>query len=540
MPPVGSSDSAMLASGERTIVLLGAGASADAGLPLTTKLASQIVEAANQEVLEGYSRAQPDWLRALNMVYSQMVGYQGARGDNPLRAVNIETLISAVRLLSKRDEHEVAPFVASWTAALDTFGSTGLPPFAARDILSVISEQIAGRTAFGEKKIGEAIARIAVAAVRPDLSAAFKEAERQILWHLVRILGKHEDVSYLQPLLDLARSQPGGVDVITLNYDLTVETAATAGQVQLRRGMESWIPGTALWFPPVNNTINLMKLHGSLDWEVDWAGNSLTAPYAVKIIPHETPGEYPPIAPLPWIVVGDREKLATEGPTLALNFAAQNALLRASHLAVVGYSFSDSHINAMIRDWISASPDRTISILSPEWPSTQNSFIERDFRSDLVTRYGRQQSGDGRPIKPRLAIVSGKTAGGLRAVLEARPSDAPDPLAEVTAYRDEHAYRLVLLWHGEAVTRAHLSAEESTPEDGSVSASVHVELFRSEPSSDGSFADDWENRPYGLSLDKGGVVTMYAAINTGFPLRLSLYGSSAIGQLQWHGYVMDA
>lgn len=52
--------------------------------------------------------------------------------------------------------------------------------------------------------------------------------------------------------------------------------------------------------------------------------------------------------------LGDREKLATHGPTLALNFAACEALARATHLAVIGYSFGDAHINAIIRDWLAA------------------------------------------------------------------------------------------------------------------------------------------------------------------------------------------
>lgn len=88
----------------RTIVLLGAGASRDAGLPLTSQLAEMLVARFNRQ-----SPRLP-FVQALNFVYSAMIGHQGEDGSDPLRAVNIETLISAVRLLQQRESHEVAPF----------------------------------------------------------------------------------------------------------------------------------------------------------------------------------------------------------------------------------------------------------------------------------------------------------------------------------------------------------------------------------------------------------------------------------------------
>lgn len=67
---------------ERVAVLLGAGASADAGLPLTTALAEMIVRDVNASArLAG--GALPNSVRALNFVYGSTVGYQAEDGSDP-------------------------------------------------------------------------------------------------------------------------------------------------------------------------------------------------------------------------------------------------------------------------------------------------------------------------------------------------------------------------------------------------------------------------------------------------------------------------
>lgn len=329
-------------AGERVTVLLGAGASADAGLLLTSGLAGAIVERANKSD----SVLKPDWVRALNAVYAGMIGHLGARGNNPLSAVNIETLVSAVRLLQARNDHEVAPFVASWVPSLNNFDSSELPTRAGEKLLSAVGKTLVGEHHFADNDVTAAVAEIARAAVQPNLEQPFRDAEAFVLSSLVDLLGDHRDVSYFTPLLDLARTQAGGLDVITLNYDLTVETAAANAGVPINRGVENATPSEPLLFPTADGTLNLMKLHGSLDWRASISEPGMhsqisprkiqvTAPQAMADRYHED---------LPWIVVGDREKLATDGPTLALNFAARTALNRATHLTIVGYSFGDAHI----------------------------------------------------------------------------------------------------------------------------------------------------------------------------------------------------
>ncbi|HAQ9610384.1 TPA: hypothetical protein IYE61_002873, partial [Enterococcus faecium] len=311
------------ASVGRSMVLLGAGASADAGLLLTSELAGAIIDKANADH-DGVGQAsRADWVRALNAVYAGMVGYQGSQGNNPRSAVNIETLISAVRLLRNRDKHEVAPFVATWAPALSAFGSASLPSSDGKSILNAVSKALLGEGTFADQDITSAVANIAAAAVRPDLTQPFEDAEHFVIESLVELLSAHKNVAYLKPLIDLCQRQAGGLDIVTLNYDLTVEAAAAENGTQVNRGVDSWSPGEEMNFPPVDGTINLLKLHGSLDWHMRSLldkGEPLLSPAKIVTIPTDqddvrTRGRR---QDLPWIVVGDREKLATDGPTLAL------------------------------------------------------------------------------------------------------------------------------------------------------------------------------------------------------------------------------
>lgn len=527
----------------RTVVLLGAGASADAGLPLTSDLAAKIVDKAN-EVGDGPSNpVKPDWVRAINAVYAGMVGYQGARGGNPRSAVNIETLISAVRLLGNRDAHEVAPFVASWSPALSDFGSSSLPTRSGKAILDAVEKARGSRIGFNDRDITEAVAAIARAALRPDLKEPLARAEEFILGSLVELLGAHADVSYFAPLLKIARDQTGGLDVITLNYDLTVETAAANEGITVNRGVESWNPGGFLDFPSIDGVLNLMKLHGSLDWRTSPSADeprTSLSPVGIKISsPEPLATAWGSLYPeLPWIVVGDREKLATDGPTLVLNFAARSALLRADHLAVAGYSFGDAHINAMIRDWLGGDDTRTISILDPHWPR-EHYYQSRDgFRSALMAEYGSTADRRGQGVLPRVYPVEGSTAERLDAVLDSRHPLSPDPIATVAVSRDASAVRFDVTWLGSDLADVRLTVRPIAEPGPSFNYFSDVPLFEQLPiPNDAVYRNPSGFRPLREKWKSGTTVTVYAPQDTVLPVELEVHGASIAGGAGWKGTV---
>ncbi|MGO2747362.1 SIR2 family protein [Microbacterium sp.] len=163
--------------------------------------------------------------------------------------------------------------------------------------------------------------------------------------------------------------------MITLNYDLAVEQAASERGVHAKRGVQTW-PESPIAFPTYEGVLRLHKVHGSLDWQLEAdCGSAFAAP---RLSVHDG------ISTRPWLVVGDREKLATNGPTLDLLRAAQDALERADHLIVAGYGFADMHVNSMIRDWLNRDDERTLGIIDPTWPYPD----ERAFRGWLLHTYG--------------------------------------------------------------------------------------------------------------------------------------------------------
>jgi hypothetical protein len=198
--------------------------------------------------------------------------------------------------------------------------------------------------------------------------------------------------------------------------------------VTIDTGISRWVPGKRLTFRKVDSRINLYKLHGSLDWEVvpSTDRDGITAPHIKSERALESRAQ-------PWIVVGDREKLATDGPTLALLRGAEDALERTDYLVIVGYSFGDRHINSMVRDWMSSTPKRTLSILEYEWPTPGNDYGPR---GSLVRAYGDEKQAANAAAPPRIRAFAGRTAEVLVEALTQLPEADPDPYIVVTTSRE--------------------------------------------------------------------------------------------------------
>src|SRR3954453_17786314 len=101
----------------RISFLLGAGASADARLPMTGQLTRCIVESLPSSL-------------ALRFVCSALIGHRGVQGVSPFADLDVERVFSAVRLLAERRDHEAAPFVYAWNPGVDSFDGPpqGSPP----------------------------------------------------------------------------------------------------------------------------------------------------------------------------------------------------------------------------------------------------------------------------------------------------------------------------------------------------------------------------------------------------------------------------
>lgn len=94
-------------------------------------------------------------------------------------------------------------------------------------------------------------------------------------------------------------------------------------------------------------------MHGSIDWfvqnddEIDFDING------------------PMLKPRAMIFGGQSEKLVPHGPFLHLRHQFYQFLQASSYLLVVGYSFRDIHLNALIRSWIASMIKGKIIIVDP-------------------------------------------------------------------------------------------------------------------------------------------------------------------------------
>jgi hypothetical protein len=90
------------------ILLFGAGASKDAGLPDTYELTARVLEAVHD------ANSYPD-AETLSFVAGSLLQDAGVQGFNPIsERIDIELLFGALERLEHRGESDLAPFVSLW------------------------------------------------------------------------------------------------------------------------------------------------------------------------------------------------------------------------------------------------------------------------------------------------------------------------------------------------------------------------------------------------------------------------------------------
>lgn len=218
----------------------------------------------------------------------------------------------------------------------------------------------------------------------------------------------------------------GRVTISTLNYDRVVETWAAARPSSYLQDddPEAWTSGEP-WHRPTGAPVQLLKLHGSADWE--WESRLPIGHRAVDLpVVRRARGPSSPADPA--IILGAGNKLRPGGPFLALFEAFAAALDAVDHLAILGYSFSDVHVNARIADWFDRDPiRRSITVVAPEWPRDGGTDAYPSRFSELLDlRLRRHSPGglrisgysvSGPSIEPRLRVVTKAAREGMAEAL---------------------------------------------------------------------------------------------------------------------------
>jgi hypothetical protein len=373
------------------LVLLGAGASAPAGIPTAVKMTSDMLALAS-------GHHDPLIGRTMHVICGTLQTYAAARGLSRAFMPDIERVLDATHQLRDREDLELTPFISAWNPAVLALRESS---FEIANIASELSR--IGR--YGTIDPHELVDCLEQAF--QTLAAELRGHKSSLTWvpfeklrsfltnKLIELawLNSFDKLAYLKPLVK--RGQHGRITIATLNYDNTIEMKALEECIPVDTGMRSWITTGSLGSPP--NGIELIKLHGSLDWiwREPSVFNSGRPPhkYICQLEADEMRDRINSVNlgaihldGSPAIIFGGRNKLTAEGPFLDLLIQFRKRLLENDRLMVIGYSFRDNHINALIEFWLRRTDVHMTIIGRPNGTVVDNEFVAElpmEFRSRI-------------------------------------------------------------------------------------------------------------------------------------------------------------
>jgi hypothetical protein len=411
-------------------VLLGAGASYEADLPLAVDLTDKVIK-----IIDRPHRPLVEFVRStLQAAAAAHASHNPYYRQGIIDGVDSESLYNTIDDLVHRDSLDIAPFVSTWHPMLTDVGRGQTPGGLSDKISNVLKGGALHHRNVHD--LAQTIFDMAVGArIDKSILMAIKEAVLESV--SIRDEGK---VEYLRPLLSLAESQ-SWLAVATLNYDLTIETLC-------RRHGYVWSDGVSDEGSPAHvretprflaTGIRLFKLHGSSSWQYN---------RDESIVAHLKEGET--AHPNSYVIrFGGKNKLTARWPLFELFWQWRQDLSKAHTLLIVGYSFRDDHVNAAIEHWFRSSQERKLVIVDPSFELAYGHMLS-PLIDDISTDYrgmsvpdGTQPSGQ-RIIPPndndiRVVILRAGTGESLVELVRCYP-ELPIDFARKT--RDEYNQRM--------------------------------------------------------------------------------------------------
>jgi hypothetical protein len=362
----------------REMLLLGAGASFSAGVPMAFAMTEEVLKSFHLEETNALKEAEknPDEdyykgvaegiqkkLLVMNYVLTGLK-HHAAKQGKVVNQIDIEQFIGALESLATRKDSDISPFINSysWDPKVDEFDE-------------LVRTHVSYPANGGYDGLANEI--------------------KWKVWDLVKI-EHNSNVNYLRPLLNILNMQQG-LTITTLNYDNTIETLCEQNNVFLNRPpMESayisWERERQLKSEggyetyrqeidySATNKITLLKLHGSFDWQYSPLSPSPYKLYRKHVIkyPNDAPSRYHHIRYEPTIILKRGNKLSTDEPYPELINHFIQELQLTNTLTIIGYSFRDEHINTIIGRWYDTG-EKKIQIVDPGFSSNIEGFKDTLF-----------------------------------------------------------------------------------------------------------------------------------------------------------------
>ena len=318
---------------DEIILLLGAGASVDAGVPDSNSMV--------EKIQISVSSNDPDWshFRDLyNYIRSSILfadGLDGIFGEDV--HFNIERLVNVLDELQKRERHTLYPFVGAWNSKL---------------------LELAGQEMEHVHKFRKLIVKI----LRDEWVA----------------LPKQETAAYYSGILRFQQECEYPLRVFSLNYDLCVEKVC--GYENTQRGFVERMWDWRQFDETQDDSAPLLlyKLHGSTDWYFNEDGRVSFSDTTSTIQDEKVA-----------LIFGTSYKLQYVDPFLFLVYELRRWTLDATRIIVcVGYGFNDDHINGFLQQ--SLRQDRSRKLLAVV--GSNNVGTSDDKNNQIVNRLNAERS----------------------------------------------------------------------------------------------------------------------------------------------------
>ncbi|MCG8505308.1 MAG: SIR2 family protein [Sphingomonadales bacterium] len=386
-----------------TVVLLGAGASADAGIPLSRALTETIwnrIDATDQH-------------RDLKVIFGYVLGAlifkKSKAGSSPFEQIDIEEVLDAIEQLISLDRQVLSAFVHSWDPAILRLHGDYDPHKFQEGLAQAISAGV--RRGLGERLSSFEITSGLQQAANAIRSSPLSSNPESMNWRVYQPIFGYlesslefldEDVDYLRPLI-VKGSEDAWV-IATLNFDLTLEIACRRASIPYSNGLENWNKRKTVSWPRSFKGQRILKLHGSLDWR----GSSEEIEFALS---NGKESGLPP----PLIRFGGGNKLTARGPFLPILSVFERSLKRAKNLIVVGYSFRDEHVNALLYRWAQGRKKAMVRIIDPEAKHHKfEEFVRALFQNFTQLTIRTQQP----PLREGYEIIAKRAKEGIAEVFQ--------------------------------------------------------------------------------------------------------------------------
>jgi hypothetical protein len=293
--------------GDKAVLfLIGAGCSYEAGIPMSSTMIERI-ESKISDKSSGWS----DY-RELYFYVKHTIEY-GTKLGGILQDFNIESLLVTLHHLSEHRKSILYPFISGY--------SNDLVEYAGRNF----------------RKISDLIKRIEDELPKWITKSDYKPAD------------------YYAGFASFQKEYNYPVRVFTLNYDLCVEKLIDNNK--LETGFSDGDPWDGTRFTHTSDDeleapIYLYKLHGSIDWERTKTGLIRSQQQGIT----------------PEIVFGTDVKMQAVDPYLFYLYEFRKYALLSKIIVIIGYSFSDTHINDLIKQALEADNTRKLLVISPYVP----------------------------------------------------------------------------------------------------------------------------------------------------------------------------